>query len=176
MIIIKLTWRYWSKWDNIISAAFKVLSIFSWAFLIECVLICNTQIKKIQLSKNKNPQNSLQIPKIQYTTWPSQTQVKSTKNPNLKIKFLNKKSEIDLSWTHGGFKGRKTVVKGTKNGDNVVCNCLAFLKRLSHHGCFYTQWISTTHCYTHLLLLLSCFRQGWTKSQVIEFGSSCVWC
>jgi hypothetical protein len=30
---------------------------------------------------------------------------------------------------------------------------LAFLKRLSHQSCFFTQKISTTHCYSHLLLL-----------------------
>lgn len=55
------------------------------------------------------------------------------------------------------------MVKGTENGDNVVCNGLALLKRLSHDGCFFTQQISSNHCYSHLLVCLVrvviCFRK-----------------
>jgi hypothetical protein len=98
MIITKLTWRYWSKWDNIISAAFKVLSIFSWAFLIEWVLICNTikypnekrsKIQKPQTQIHKTPFRS---PKFHCNMTKSKTS-QLNKNPNLKIEFWNKKKD-----------------------------------------------------------------------------------
>lgn len=94
-----------------------------------------------------------------------QTKPKS-KDPILRVKKLVGWSRLrcvcDLSWTHGGFKGRETVVKGTENGDNVVCDGLALLQRLSHHGCFFTQQINTSYCHSHLpvvvvVVLVQCF-------------------
>ena len=41
----------------------------------------------------------------------------------------------NLSRTHGSLEGGEAAVEGAKNGDNVVCNGLALLESLSHHGC-----------------------------------------
>uniref|UniRef100_A0A7C9DF01 Uncharacterized protein n=1 Tax=Opuntia streptacantha TaxID=393608 RepID=A0A7C9DF01_OPUST len=49
----------------------------------------------------------------------------------------------NLGRTHGGFKGRKAVIKGTQNGDNTISNCLTLLKGFPHESCFRAQSI---HC------------------------------
>jgi len=132
---------------------------------MEWVLICKPRWKDPTFNHPPDPHLKNEEPP---KTKPHGTQVKersAQQNPILKPNKANRSQNLPismenmkkgyLSWTHGGFKCRETVVEGTQNGDDVVCDGLTLLQRLSHHRRLFTQHIHTCHCNSHLLLLIS---------------------
>lgn len=88
--ISKSTWRVRSNWDNITSAAFRVLSIFSWARLIAWVLTwkdwkrkrkkknSNTSLRSYKPNINKILKSKIK-PFFDHTKMPKQFEIKKKK-------------------------------------------------------------------------------------------------
>lgn len=116
----RLTLRVWSNWPIMTSARFNVLSMFSCALRIECVLIYHAQI---WIRNPKFPQFKSEIVKHK----------KCDKTASFGWHMItNESKKGDLGGTHGGFEGGEAVVEGAENGDHAVGDGLAFLERLAY--------------------------------------------